>query len=369
MTADKKSVLIRSIRVIRVPNSTNKQISKSTTQQMKRYFWFLVLAAMVAGCAKSINENADDTEKKLLAAYVKMQAEREGFVYDSTESGLYYHKFPDEGRPIGDVMPSDTDFVYVNYTMYDLKGNIATSQYNQREVAKQLGTFSDSTYYGPRLWGVGRYALTSGLEEALKLMKEGQRMRVLVPSWLSVVNSDTRQYSTTTMFDIELLRVIDNIQKFETDMLKDFSDRYYGGMDTLKTNWYYTDLTPDSSADSVANVGDTLKVRYIGYLLDGFVFDTNIADSASYHKIYNSTKSYAAFSVIYQDNTDTEDTTDGTMDVVDGFKYALLRMKPGGEAVTFFSSDYGYKATGSGQIPAYAPLRFYIKLESIGRKQ
>jgi FKBP-type peptidyl-prolyl cis-trans isomerase len=366
MTADKKSVLIRSIRVIRVPNSTNKQFNKSTIQQMKRYFWFLVLAAMVAGCAKSIDENADDTEKKLLAAYVKMQAEREGFVYDSTESGLYY-RFLLEGSSSTET-PSDTDFVYVNYTMYDLKGNIATSQYNQREVAKQLGTFSDSTYYGPSLWRVGSYALTSGLEEALKLMKEGQKMRVLVPSWLSVVNSDTRQYSTTTMFDIEMLRVIDNIQKFETDTLKNFSIRYYGGMDTLKTNWYYKELS-SSSAEEVAHIGDTLKVRYIGYLLDGFVFDTNIADSASYHKIYNSTKSYAALSVIYEDNTDTEDTTDGTMSVVDGFKYALLRMKPGDEAVTFFSSDYGYKATGSGQIPAYAPLRFYIKLESIGRKQ
>jgi hypothetical protein len=112
-------------------------------------------------------------------------------------------------------------------------------------------------------------------------------------------------------------------------------------------------------------------VRYIGYLLDDFVFDTNIADSASYYKIYDSSKDYALLSVIYQEaaNTDGSTGTEGTMDVVDGFKNALLRMKPGGEAVTFFSSDYGYKAAGSGQIPAYAPLRFYIKLERIGRKQ
>jgi FKBP-type peptidyl-prolyl cis-trans isomerase len=255
--------------------------------------------------------------------------------------------------------------------MYDLKGNIATSQYNESRVAKQLGAFADSVYYGPKLWGVGRYALTSGVEEALCMMKEGEKIRVLLPSWLSIVNSDVRQYSTTIMLDIELLHVAPDIQQFETDTLRNFSQRYYGGMDTLKTNWYYTDLNTGDASDSVANIGDTLKIRYIGYLLDGFVFDTNIADSASYHKIYSNSKTYSIFSVVYQEATDTDGSTgiEGTMSVVDGFKHALLRMKPGGEAITFFSSDYGYKAAGSGQIPAYAPLRFYIKLESIGRKQ
>ena len=342
---------------------------KSEIRNMKKYLLFFSLAAVVSGCAKSIDENADDTEKKLLSAYVTMQA-KEGVHYDSLASGLYF-RFP-EGRKATGATPKDTDFVYVNYTMYDLKGNIATSQYNESRVAKQLGTFSASTYYGPKLWGVGRYALTSGVEEALSMMKEGEKIRVLVPSWLSsAAGSDTRQYSTTTMFDIELLRVVPDIRQFETDTLRNFSARHYSGMDTLKANWYYTDLKAGDAADSVANIGDTLKVRYIGYLLDDFVFDTNIADSASYHRIYDSTKDYAALSVIYQEATDMDGSTgtEGTMDVVDGFKYALLRMKPGGEAVTFFSSDYGYSAAGSEQIPAYAPLRFYIKLESIGRNQ
>ncbi|MDR0694682.1 MAG: FKBP-type peptidyl-prolyl cis-trans isomerase [Prevotellaceae bacterium] len=335
---------------------------------MYKYLLFFSLAVVVSGCAKSIDENADDTEKKLLRAYVEMQAQA-GVQYDSTASGLYF-RFP-EGRKSGGAMPADTDFLYVNYTMYDLKGNIAASQYNQSDVAKQLGTFSASTYYGPKLWGVGRYALTNGLEEAVQMMTEGEKIRVLVPSWLSVISSDTRQYSTTTMFDIELLRVVRDIRQFETDTLRNFSARYYSGMDTIKKDWYYLDLKQGNVSDSVANIGDTLNVRYIGYLLDNFVFDTNIADSASYYKIYDATKDYAVLSVIYEEDTDTDDTntSEGTMDVVDGFKYALQRMKPGDEAVTFFSSDYGYEAAGSGQIPAYAPLRFYIKLESIGRKQ
>ena len=334
---------------------------------MNKYLLFFSLAVIVSGCAKSIEENADDTEKMLLRAYVEMQAQA-GVHYDSTASGLYF-LFP-EGRKAGD-MPADTDFLYVNYTMYDLKGNITASQYTRREVAKQLGTFSDSIYYGPKLWGIGRSALISGVEEALQMMKTGEKIRILVPSWLSVVSSGVRQYSTTIMLDIELLHIVRDIRQFETDTLRGFSARYYGGLDTLKKDWYYTDLKQGDATDSVANIGDTLYVRYIGYLLDNFVFDTNIADSASYHRIYSSSKAYAALSVIYEEATDADGnvTSEGAMGVVDGFKYALQRMKPGGEAVTFFSSDYGYQAAGSGQIPAYAPLRFYIKLESIGRKQ
>ncbi|MDR3350930.1 MAG: FKBP-type peptidyl-prolyl cis-trans isomerase [Prevotellaceae bacterium] len=335
---------------------------------MNRYFLLFSLAIAVSGCAKSIDENADDTEKKLLQAYVTMQA-KAGAHYDSTASGLYF-LFP-EGRKAAGAMPADTDFVYVNYTMYDLKGNIAASQYNQSAVAKQLGTFSAGTYYGPKLWSVGRNALTNGVDEALRLMKEGEKIRVLLPSWLSTVDSDTRQYSSTTMFDIELLRVVRDIRQFETDTLRNFSDRRYGGVDTLKQGWYYVELQPGDVADTVAGVGDTLKVRYAGYLLDNFIFDTNMPDTASYYKIYNASKNYALLSVVYQEATGTDgsESAEGAMDVVDGFKYALQRMKPGAEAVTFFSSDYGYKATGSGQIPAYAPLRFYIKLEAIGRKQ
>jgi FKBP-type peptidyl-prolyl cis-trans isomerase len=56
-----------------------------------------------------------------------------------------------------------------------------------------------------------------------------------------------------------------------------------------------------------------------------------------------------------------------SMDVVQGFAYALKQMKEGEEAVVFFSSDYGYQATTSGQIQPYSMLRFYIKVEYIGR--
>jgi FKBP-type peptidyl-prolyl cis-trans isomerase len=41
-------------------------------------------------------------------------------------------------------------------------------------------------------------------------------------------------------------------------------------------------------------------------------------------------------------------------------------MKEGEEAVVFFSSDYGYGYSTSGEIQPYSMLRFYIKVEHIG---
>ncbi len=338
----------------------------NSTVQKTNWILLLPLLAILSGCARLVEESADDVESTLLDAYVTVNYNQQGKPISHTLSGLYIETIK-EGT--GDT-PADSNFVYVNYTAYQMTGssivndtvigNIMStgSAYttNDSLKAKQLGAFSYSTYYGPVLWGIGRSTLYAGLEEALKGMRQGGKARVLMPSWCSTVGG-SRALSSTTVFDIELLHVVPNIAKFQTDTLRAFSNRYYNGIDSTKYDFYYDGPVP-ASGDTLA-YGDTVTVRYIGYLLDGFVFDTNIADSASYHKIYNSSKNYSVLSLVWAES----------MSIVDGFKYAVANMRTGDEAVTFFSSDYGYKSTGSGQIPAYAPLRFYLKVERVGRKE
>jgi FKBP-type peptidyl-prolyl cis-trans isomerase len=323
---------------------------------------FIALLLIAAGCARSEEESADDAEKRLLEAYMSLHHPG----VQPTESGLY---FIEEQVGTGDT-PSPAAFVFVNYTARDLSGTIlysgSTPVTNSADMARQLGTFAHSTYYGPTLWQLGSASLYTGLEEALQRMKTGGKARVVMPSWLSVIQGfSDRQYGVTTLYDLELLRVVEDMKTYQTDTLRAFSERYYGGLDTLKTDWYFQTLAQGSGG--VAQVGDTLMVRYIGYLLDGFVFDTNIADSAMFYKIYDPKKSYPALVVPYKEGA--SEGAEATMDVVGGFKYALQRMEAGQEAVTFFSSDLGYEGTASGQIQKYSPLRFYVKVERIGRKQ
>ena len=69
-------------------------------------------------------------------------------------------------------------------------------------------------------------------------------------------------------------------------------------------------------------------------------------------------------------NNDDYSTIKEKSSVVSGFAKAVSLMKRYGErAVTFFNSDWGYKASGSGDnIGAYEPLFFYLYIEPNDKK-
>ena len=49
--------------------------------------------------------------------------------------------------------------------------------------------------------------------------------------------------------------------------------------------------------------------------------------------------------------------------LVKGFCMALQKMSYGDEAFTMFYSEYGYSASGSGEIGPYQPLIFWLYVE------
>ena len=112
-------------------------------------------------------------------------------------------------------------------------------------------------------------------------------------------------------------------------------------------------------------MGNRVSVHYIGRLLDHFIFDLNIVDSAKKYNIYSSSNSYDALV-----GECKEDEIVGTIDVdgsdgslVKGFSKAIFNMKHKEEAVVFFISGLGYGADKQGQIQPLSPLVFYIKVE------
>ncbi len=311
-------------------------------------FGTLLFASVVvfASCAKEETEGSDSIEKRILEAHIKT-------VYNNsikpTSSGMYViNEVVGTGAPIKKVCG-----VFVRYSTLDLKHNYLSTTYDN--IAKRLGGYSDTTYYGPKLIMMGYYTTIRGLEEGLINMKEGSKARLIIPSWLSDYNysGSSRQNSATTIYDIEILKVVDSIPKFQEDTLKAFSKKYYKGIDTLSTGFYLK--------SQKAGIGDTLKVGasvsfwYVGKLLDGFVFDTNIEDTARKYKIYSSTKSYKALEATLTEISSSEGT------IIKGMTKALLNMKHGEKAVTFFDSSWGYGSTQK-SFGVYQPLFFQIEV-------
>jgi len=326
---------------------------------IKRNKWLLILplCAVIFACAEQTEESTDEIEQRIIDAYL---SENPG--YSATSSGLCYKVVWESS---GFDKPVDDNFVYVNYTGYDLKGNIiingAVPYSNSEDIAKQLGTFAYTKYYGPKLWGINKSTLYAGLEEAVKMMQPNGKMRVIVPSWLSTMGtSSSRSLAAPIIVDVELLTVVTDITKYQAKILADYAYYNYSGLDSIQYNFFYRTLKMGTGL--YPQHGDTIDVRYVGSLLDGFVFDTNIADTASFYRIYDKANRYNILSVVL-------DTSSTAIDYVLGFKKALERVTENSEAVTFFSSDFGYKSEGQGEIQPYTPMRFYLKIDRIRRKK
>jgi FKBP-type peptidyl-prolyl cis-trans isomerase len=242
---------------------------------------FFAFAAMliVSSCAKDVAESADSIEKKVLDAHIKV-------VYNDTitplSTGVYViTNKKGTGRQI-----KDGSSFFVRYSTLDLKNNYITT--NRDDIAKQVGGFSYANYYGPVLFEMSNYTLVRGLEEAFRTLREGSVVRIILPSWATdfgYKNSD-RYHATTTVYDVEVVKVIDDYPQYELDTLQRFSNKYYDGIDSLFRGYYYYSLK-QGTGDSL-KVGTTVKYNYVGKLLNGFVFDTNIEDTARKYRIYSS---------------------------------------------------------------------------------
>lgn len=302
--------------------------------------------AVLISCSKEITESSDSVEKRVLDAYIKV-------VYNNsiqpTSSGMYiFTQTAGNGDPV-----KKTGGVFVRYSTLDLKNNYISTTYDN--IAKIAGGYADSIYYGPVLFEMGNYTLIRGLEEALLELREGSKARLIIPSWLSDYNyqGSSRVNATTTIYDIEILKVVDSIALYEIDTLEAFSAKHFGGLDSLSKGFYFKSLDP--GIGDTLKAGDNISYWYVGRLLDGFVFDTNIEDTARKYNIYSSSRSYTALSVTMQEEGSTENT------VINGMAKTLLNMKHGGKAVSFFSSDWGYGSTPR-SFGKYQPMHFYVEV-------
>lgn len=322
-----------------------------TTLKMKAIHYTLIITAalLAASCAEEIDESAESVQERILKAYV------EKYYPDAvrSESGLYYiEQTPGTGRT-----PQESSYVLVEYTITYLDGSY--NSYTSDSIAKQIGSYSYSGYYDPRIWSLENS--TPGVVELLTGMQEGGYVKAIVPATLLDEESGleiTEGDGSSKIYEIHLLEVIDNVDRYEIRVIEDYvMTKIPDIRDSTEYGLYFHKIREGASIDTVKDEDHTYY-RYIGRFLNGTVFDTNIEDTARKYRIFNGdADSYTSSS--FQYFTDEDEVLENNS-LVQGFTKALWRMGRGDQAVVVFYSKLGYGEDGKGSIPGYVPLRFDI---------
>lgn len=313
-------------------------------------------AYFVSSCAKEVEEDLMETQQRIFEAFIEVNG------YSDCETiGDSIYVVSRSGTGVGNS-PVDSSYAYVRYAARYTTGDYAAYSYDT--IAMQMGTYKHTNFYGPYVWPINMGYISDPISDVVKTMKPGEKTVSIIPPWLTTVNTETAFSSTTSpiIYEIELLQVVDNIEQHQYELLRDFSRKYFGGMDTLSRGFFFKKIHSSGYKDTIVE-GNTIDLWYIGRMLDGSVFDTNIEDTAKKYDLYDPTRLYDELSVMYyQDPEQIEEEED----LVLGFCKGLVSggMTYGDKCYIFFDSELGYGQAGSldngDGIPPFYPISFEI---------
>lgn len=333
------------------------------------------LAAALCLIAVACSREATWNTGQKAQAYLTMYMEKYFPDAKPNEDGLYILA---EKEGDGKAWHPDSSYVYATYTIRNLDGSISSS--TQAEIAKQLGTFDPSNYYGPRFMAQGNGSSYTGLDMLFDGMKVGGYRKAVIPSWLlntsrlsslqAYINACTTE--AHLMYEVELYGQTDDIRRTEIDSLENFVRRHYNvgreksisyTQEAVEGTFYFFSDTTEFAGKPHFSRDTTLTINYTGYLLNGQAFDTTDEKIAKDNDIYYYTgKTYAPVSVTY--SSTITNIKMGSSTLISGFQGGLSQMVfVGQKAVFMFTSNLGYSNSGSGQsIPPYSPLMFVVEI-------
>ena len=339
---------------------------------MKKNTLYIVLFAaimMVAACAKDVTTGPNDGNKRYMEAWMHLYNQKNNTnIQPSQALGIY---ILDEKEGDGELTVKKDGYAFVECVASDLEGNI--SAFTSAEVAKQLGKYTENTYYGPSVWLTMDSTIPAGLLEAVVDMKVGGYKKVIVPSWLMSYSSyeTAEEYlnqssdNTTTVYEFTVVDYTDSIDVWQIDSIKRYITKNYGSLDTFSndtTGFYYKQLKAPVS-DEAFDTDTTIYINYVGKLLNGLVFDTNIERVAKDNHLFSNDKTYEPVSIKWGENHGDLTMGSSASSVIAGFSMTLWKMKAMESGVGIFYSPLGYSYSGSEpSIPPYAPLIFEIEI-------
>ena len=336
----------------------------------------ILSVAIVIGCAKTISESDNTANKRYLDAWMSVNHSGVKAQWNDSENEYGIFVIDSEGGT-GSTVKKD-GYAFVEFIATDLEGNI--SSYTNKEIAKQLGVYDTTTYYGPQVWLTTDETIQAGLQNALVGMNVGGSKTTVIPSWLMSYSkySSAKDYFkkksdySNTIYHIKVTDYTDDINKWQIEKMKGYMEEYYGGVEAFKedtTGFYFKSFSTQNGKEEEFPSDTTIYINYTGKLLNGLIFDTNIERVALDNGLYNSSASYEPVKITWGDNySEITMGSDGSS-VIPGFAMTLWNLRNKNEegkfdkGVGIFYSPLGYGYSGSGaSIPPYAPLVFEIDI-------
>ena len=327
-----------------------------------------VAAVCLSSCAKEPSVDWDTLREDAFEAWMDLY----GDGAEKQESGVYIKKLHSESNVV--KPPIEGDWVAIDYTGRLLTtGDVFATR--DSAVAQQQGTFQYYTHYVPEFVEYKKgESIIDGLYYTLATMNEGDSELAYIPPALaygtaggSFSNGYQGQISSVSAFipiimNLRLDKIVPDPLSYESSLVREYAYEKWGLAvnDTVRKNMYRRVLSQGKDTTTVGK-DSVVCLYYIGKFLDGFVFDTNIADSALKYNIYSTSSSSTKYDSISL-TVGSSDTT-----YIKGFYSAVEGLRYGDVAQVVFTSTYGYGSTGTSSsgstvIQPYSPLMFTIEV-------
>ena len=349
---------------------------------------YIVAAIAAISCAKTETIGPNDAYKRYFEAWMHINHP------DLQSTGLGIYILNDE-QGTGEKVGKD-GFVLVDYRSTDLEGNFTYC--TDALTAKQLGTYDKTYYYGPKFLTTAETTLPAGFREAILGQPVGTSRTVIIPSWLMSYQAydseadylnppikkneeyDASSFSNS-IYEFTIIDYTEDMSKWQIDSIGRFfnnskvlvdgkpasqifkkSGANMTAADSTSYGFYYKQIKAPENTDKFSN-DTTIYINYVGKLLNGLVFDTNIERVAKDNNLYSSNNKYEPMQINWGEEYSDLTMGSDNSSMITGFAKTLWQMKAMEKGVGVFFSNLGYGYSGSGSsIPAYSPLIFEIEL-------
>lgn len=295
---------------------------------IKKFWVLLTICAIAFSSCQREDRDLVQIEDEAIQAFLMNNGLTSKFTKDSLG---YYYQVLEEGE--GDTLKKhDAAFFFLGMKTLTGESIKATSG---------MLVNSDVNTFMPNLnmveLGKVYYITPKGLKEVLLKSKYGEKLRVIMPSYLMFGKDG---YNTTVTGNTILDLTIDVIKgkdqtEAEDAILQSHLDKQTEEYIKDSEGFYYHMV--EQGTGNKVEYGSSVKVTYTGSFLNGQVFDSASKDSP--------------FDVV---------VTNGY--VIKGWVLALQKMNVGGKMKVVFPSYLAYGANGSGAIPPNTPIQFEIEV-------